>query len=217
MARHRFLSLEGGEGVGKTTQMKLLKERLPELFPGHNFLFTREPGGTPMAEKIRDIILSPESADADGKTMFGLFAAARAAHLSRIIMPALAEGKVVVSDRFAAATYAYQVVAQENPILPGLFSEYYMQLEARPAMTIILDLDPRIAQERIRERAGLDKTHFDTRPIEFHEKLRKGYFGFATRFNNPNAHVAVISAEGSPDAVHEIIVQRIRDIFEVFF
>ena len=112
-----FITLEGGEGVGKTTQRKLLEERLPQLYPDQEFLFTREPGGSPFAEALRDTIFSKLAADADGKTMFGLFAAARADHIRRVIRPALAAGKVVICDRFAAATYTYQGCAMENAMV----------------------------------------------------------------------------------------------------
>lgn len=205
MPRGIFITLEGGEGVGKTTQRKLLEERLPGLVPEYTFVFTREPGGTPFADKIRALILSDEAKDADGKTMFGLFAAARAEHLRHIVIPALREGKVVVSDRFATATFAYQAYAMDNPISEEFFGEYYGELDEVPSLTIILDLDPVVAQERVATRSTQDATHFDTRPEAFHQRLREGYQRFAKEYDGSGHSVVLIDASEPPEVVHEKI------------
>jgi len=211
-----FITLEGGEGVGKTTQMKLLKERLPNLFPHREFVFTREPGGTPFSDKIRELILSDEGKEADGMTMFGLFAAARAEHIRRIIKPALSEGKTVISDRFVGATYAYQAYAQDNPIPEDLFEAHLLSLRCTPALTLILDVDPNVAQARVHDRQKSQQvlTHFDARPMEFHERLREGYLQFAKRYNTGIHRVILVDAQGSVEEIHAAMAHVLKDLLK---
>lgn len=211
MARE-FIALEGGEGVGKTTQMNLLKERLPALFPKHDFLFTREPGGTPFSDKIRELILSEDAKEADGKTMFGLFAAARAEHIRRVIAPAFEEEKTAVCDRYVAATFAYQACAQDGRIEYEFFDAYFRALDYKPDLTIILDLDPAIARKRAVERKGQTLTHFDTRSLEFHQLLRAGYRMFKERYHDTNMIVEIIDASKTVEALHQEIIEHIRTI-----
>lgn len=203
-----FVVLEGGEGVGKTTQIKLLKERLPLLYPEREIIFTREPGGSEYGEEIRQLIFSRLAAGADGKTMIGLFMAGRTDHVSRIIKPALDEGKIVVCDRFVAATYAYQVTAMENPASYALFHVHYADLAAHPDKTIILDMEPERALERLATRAG-ESTHFDERPLEFHRRLRDGYQGYARLF--PKSTV-IINADRTEEEVHGHILNELSTV-----
>lgn len=207
-----FIALEGGEGVGKTTQMNLLKERLPGLFPDRDFVFTREPGGTPFADKIRALILSDDAKEVDAKVMFGLFIAARAEHFRHTIIPAFEAGKTVVTDRFVGATYAYQACAQEDPIDKDLFDAYFSSLDYRPDLTIILDMDPEVAAARASGRTTQAYTHFDARSLDFHQRLRKGYEEFAERYNEANEHIVLINAEKGVEAVHAGIVALIRAV-----
>lgn len=211
MHNNPFIALEGGEGVGKTTQRKLLEERLPGLFPEQEFVFTFEPGGTRLGSAIREVILSEDAREAGGKTMFHLFAAARLDHQIHRVVPELEAGKVVVTDRYAAATFAYQVMAQDDPITKEKFTTYYYELLVRPALTIILDLDPDVAQARVQARAGQDSNHFDTRLIEFHHRLRDGYLQFQKDFYTSANQVVIVSADQQPEAVHAEIVAHIRE------
>lgn len=209
MARE-FIALEGGEGVGKTTQMNLLRERLPTLFPKYDFLFTREPGGTAFSDKIRELILSEDAKDADGKTMFGLFAAARAEHVRRVLAPAFGENKTIICDRYVAATYAYQVCAQEGALELELFDAYFETLDYKPDLTIILDLDPVVARRRVVSRTTQAYTHFDARPLEFHERLRKGYLSFKERYERSSyGDVEIVDADKSVETLHNEIVYLI--------
>lgn len=169
----KFIVLEGGEGMGKTTQIARLKESLPILYPEREFVFTREPGGTPFATKIRELILSDDARHASGRTMLGLFMAARADHVSELITPALADDKVVVCDRYLAATYAYQVIAQEDPLLEELFW-VHTKLMPAPDLTLLFDMEPGDALSRVATRAG-EVTHFDARDLSFHERIRHGF------------------------------------------
>jgi dTMP kinase len=199
---NKFITIEGGEGAGKSTQLRLLKERFLELFPGTEACFTREPGGSPFAEELRSVIFSEGAKQLSGKGMFGLFAAARQDHIERVIRPALDAGKAVICDRFAAATYAYQACAMKNPISEEFFKRYYEELDATPVVTIILDIDPSIGARRIASRNGQDLNHFDERGPEFHEAVRDGYRRFAEF-----APACVINAEPSPEEVYARIVE----------
>lgn len=204
-----FIALEGGEGCGKTTQLELLKARLPKRFPNLQFYFTREPGGSPYAEKIRELILDSSAASASGITMLGLFLAARFDHIENTVAPKLAEGAVVITDRFAASSYAYQVKAMGGRGVETLFDDHYNALgEFVPALTIILDIDPVVAQKRVQERGGQKATHFDSRPIEFHQTLRKGYLEYAMHVARTTS--IVIDANRPPEQVHQDIVEYMK-------
>ena len=169
-----FIVIEGGEGSGKSTMVTKAKE----LFPFA--MVTREPGGAPFAEKIREVILSPAASAADANTQFALFWAARADHLKNTIIPALKVGGSVISDRFDASSYAYQIHGQQNEHLRDLFlkmREVYLGKHT-PDLYIFLDVDPK---EGIRRRAmhrGYDVNHFDKRTVDFHERVRAGYLEF---------------------------------------
>ncbi len=208
-----FISLDGGEGVGKSTQIQRLKNILPHMYPSRSFVFTREPGGTPFGEIVRSVILSDEAGDIDGEAMFGLFAAARADHVRRVIKPALVEGKVVISDRFVAATWAYQRFAQDNPISDELFSEHLKQLGVFPDLTILLDMEPEESQGRVLARRTQESTHFDEREIAFHARLREGYDSFARVYGAMDEYrVAMIDAGQSVEQVHREILETIDDL-----
>jgi dTMP kinase len=145
--------------------------------------------------------------------MFGLFAADRAEHIRRVILPAFVEGKVVVSDRFATATFAYQACAMDNPISETLFREYYKDLDLRPDLTVILDLDPEVSQARVASRATQALTHFDARPAQFHELLRSGYRQFARTYDlSEGSAVKIVSAEGDTEEVHGRILEHMQGL-----
>ncbi|KND50149.1 MAG: dTMP kinase [Parcubacteria bacterium C7867-008] len=200
-----FISFDGGEGVGKSTQSKLLQERLPNLYPDLRFMFTREPGGTPFGGLIRSLILSEDAEKADANTMFGLFVADRAHHLSTVVLPALNAGKVVISDRFVAATFAYQAYAMDGKISTELFDQYYNELLARPDLTILFDLSVEESQCRVAARRG-EINHFDLQTSDFHRKLFEGYRKFATDYHTQDNQVALVDAAGDVETVHERIM-----------
>lgn len=175
-----FIVIDGGEGAGKSTQMKQLKERF-----GEDVLVTREPGGSPYAEEIRQLILSSEHAgEANALTMFALFWAARADHLAHTIIPALEQGRTVISDRFDSATFSHQIYGQGARDLEDLFwvmrEEYLSQCS--PDLYIFLDIDPKIALGR-KVSGSSEHNHFDERDLDFHERVREGLRAFATRTN----------------------------------
>lgn len=204
-----FISLEGGEGVGKTTQVRLLKERLSTLFPEHPFVFTNEPGGTPFAQEIRALILGNSAKEADGKTMFGLFIAARADHIRTLIKPSLEQGVSVLSDRYVMATYAYQVFAQEGTVSEEFFAAYMKELSHRPDVTIVLDMDPAVAIPRSRGRGAQEFNHFDARELAFHQQVRLGYRSFAQKYATNQWQIVFVDADRSIEVVNEDIVSYI--------
>lgn len=208
MTYRPFITFDGGEGVGKSTQSRLLQARLPLLYPGVEFDFTREPGGSPLAEQTRDLIFSEEAKTAGGKAMFGFFTGARADHLARRIVPALEAGKCVVSDRFVAATLAYQVVAMDDPASMAAFQVHYADLAARPDLTLLLDMDAEKALTRVSARSG-EVTHFDSRALSFHERLREGYRMYALRYPDSTR---VINADQDPEAVCRDILAAITEV-----
>ena len=172
--RGLFITFEGGEGVGKTTQMRLLAERLSS--GGTPVTCTREPGGTASAEAIRTLLKQPpEPLSALAETL--MFNAARVENLRQTIRPALARGDVVVCDRFMDSTRAYQVAGG------GVDAEVVRGLEdisvgtTRPDLTLILDLDPELGLQRAAVRAALDG--FEQRDIGYHQRLRQAFVDIA--------------------------------------
>ena len=193
-----FIVLDGGEGSGKTTLLK----RAVEYFKDE-LVTTREPGGALYAEEIRNLILhSPNAKEADARTMFALFWAARADHMAKTIIPALDSGKIVISDRFDSSTYAYQIVAQgarEQQELFWTMRAHYLG-EYKPDIYVYLDLDPKVGIERKNQQKNEKQNHFDKRNLQFHEALRRGYKEF---FANKNHKVksVIIDASKSKDEV----------------
>jgi|SRR5271168_410182 len=175
MAKPKFIVLEGGEGAGKSTQLKLFKESF-----GDSVVVTREPGGSPYAEEIRNVILKSSNAkDANAKTHFALFWAARADHIANTILPALKAGKPVISDRFDSSTFAYQIYGQEAKKLEDFFwktREFYME-ELKPDLYIYLDVDIEVGLRR-KYADNQEINHFEERDLAFHRRMKTGFTEF---------------------------------------
>jgi dTMP kinase len=197
MKKGLFIVVDSGEGSGKTTQLNNARD-----FFGDALVLTREPGGSLYAEEIRNIILkSPNAGQADAKTLFALFWAARADHLKNTIRPALEAGKIVISDRFDSSTFAYQLVAQGNRDLEPLFwqmREFYLG-DLKPDLYVYFDIDPVVGLARKNQQGGDELNHFEARKIDFHNAIRVGYKEFVTLV--PNA--VVIDASQSKEKVWE--------------
>lgn len=193
-----FITFEGGEGSGKSTQAQRLTGRLRRL--GRVVVVTREPGGSPFAEKVRELILDPATPAHAPLSEALLFYAARADHLAAVIRPALAGGSIVLCDRFSDSTEVYQCHAG------GLSRAAFEAIEAsvvgetRPDLTLILDIDAALGLERARARGALNS--YDARSADFHERLRQGFLAIARR--EPD-RCAVIDASAGPDAVAQAI------------
>ena len=166
-----FITLEGPEGAGKSTNREYLAERLREQ--GINVVLTREPGGTPLAERIRELLLDPSDEPMAADTELLLVFAARAQHLQQVIRPALAKGSVVLCDRFTDATYAYQGGGRglSNERIAQL--EQFVQGELRPDLTLIFDLPVEIGLARAAARGRLDR--FEQEGRGFFEAVREAY------------------------------------------
>ncbi len=209
-----FITFEGGEGSGKTTQIHLLKERLKSA--GRDVITTREPGGTPEAEKIRDFLVQREGGNWSPMAEALLLFAGRTMHVDNLIKPAIAAGKIVISDRFADSTRAYQgfghglgleKIDEMNRLCLGDFA---------PDMTFILDIPAEKgllrAEKRLRE-AGSGEDRFERLDLSFHERLRQGYLEIAR--SNPGRCI-VINADDVPESIAAVIgrhtQERIADV-----
>jgi len=195
--RGRFITFEGGEGAGKTTQARLLAERLRER--GIDVVQTREPGGSPGAEEIRAIAVSGDAERWSARTETLLMYASRSDHLERKILPALEEGKWVVCDRFADSSRAYQGAGGGAPesLIEAL--DTHVVGDNQPNLTVVFDIPVEVGLERAFGR-GLFETRFESKGILFHQKLREGFLEVAVR--HPERCV-VLDATGEVEDVAE--------------
>jgi len=171
MTRGKFITLEGGEGVGKTTNMAFIKDYLEQ----HNIavVVTREPGGTQLAEKIRQLLLDTQSEAVSEQAELLLMFAARAQHIKHVIEPALAHGKWVLCDRFTDATYAYQGGGRNMKISSIQWLENWVQGSLKPDLTLLLDAPVEIGMARVKKRGAVDR--FESEKINFFESVRRAY------------------------------------------
>ena len=211
MSRGYFITFEGGEGTGKSTQLTLVDEWLRTL--GHRTVVTREPGGTPLAEAVRALLLDPEL-DLDGLSEIFLLEAARRDHVEQVIRPALAEGAVVLCDRFTDSSLVYQGLVRRLgwDEVAGLNTLATGGLD--PDLTLVLDMDPEAALVRAHERnskGSARESRLDDEPAEFHRRIREGFLKLAER--EPD-RVRVIDANGPPEKVfarvHPVLPEALR-------
>ena len=203
-----FITFEGIDGVGKSTQIKRLSESLG--LQGYEVCVTRDPGGTPLAERIRNLILSDSETSVDKKTELLLYAAARAQLLADIILPALDKGKIVVCSRFSDSTIAYQGFGRFINL--GLIHSVcgIVDREIVPDLTFLLDMSVDSCSERIKGRGeGLDR--IEQEGDGFYSRVRGGYWWVA---RNNTERVHVINAEGSGDLVFGQIKNIVDDKLE---
>lgn len=205
MARGRFITFEGGEGAGKSTQVQRLAARL--CAESREVVTTREPGGSPGAESIRDLVLRGEADRWSPVTETLLMYAARRDHVERVIRPALARGAWVVCDRFADSTRAYQGAAGGTD--PALISalERHVVEDTRPDLTLVFDLPPEVGLERAHARAGAEM-RFESKGLAFHQRLREGFRAIAAA--EPDRCV-LIDAAVSMDAVEVAVWAAVQE------
>ncbi|WP_374470520.1 dTMP kinase [Phenylobacterium sp.] len=205
MARGRFITIEGGEGAGKTTQLRRLLARLQR--EGHEVVATREPGGSPGAESIRELVLNGSADRWSAVTETLLMYAARRDHIERVIRPALERGAWVICDRFADSTLAYQGAAGGADIRLIESLEFHVLEDTRPDLTLVFDIPSHLGLERAHARAG-GEMRFESKGIEFHERLREGFLNIAE--GDPK-RCAVIDARGTVDQVESEVWATVAD------
>ena len=192
-ARGRFISFEGIDGAGKSTHLARFVTELRQRLAGTQIILTREPGGTPLGERLRDLLLTePMHPDTEALLMF----AARREHVAALIEPALARGDWVVSDRFADATFAYQGAGRGLDIARLNLLERFALDGFQPDLTLLFDLDPRIAAERRAAARAADR--FEAQDLAFFERVRAGY---QARVAADPARFLVIDAARTPEVV----------------
>jgi len=199
--RGRFITFEGGEGSGKSTQVATLVKRLTSL--GVAVMATREPGGSPGAEAVRHVLLSGAAKPLGAHAEAILFAAAREDHLSQTIRPALERGTWVISDRFADSTRVYQgVLSNVDPRIISRLERLTVG-ETPPDLTFVLDVPAEIGLDRAaRRRGNRAGDRFEAEALDFHKKLREAYIELAGR---EPARCAVIDAAAPPDTVADAV------------
>ena len=170
--KNKWISFEGGEGSGKTTLIQALEKKLKAK--GEEVLVTREPGGVPVAEKIRQILLEKTQDQMDPMTEAILFAASRRQHLVEKVLPALEEGKIVLMDRYVDSSVVYQGYARNLGMDKIKELNAYATSGHMPFLTFYLDLEPEVGLARIHNNRR-DKNRLDLESINFHEKIREGY------------------------------------------
>ena len=210
MKRGLFITLEGIDGTGKSTQLRLLVQHLKKR--GLAVRVTREPGGTKVGERIRKILLASTTTRLAPLAELALMYAARAQHLQEVIRPALAKGEIVVSDRYNDASFAYQGCGRELGAATVRAFDRIICARTQPGLTIVLDLAPRLSLKRAQGRESGRKSkqrRFESQGMRFHKRVRSGYLAIARR--EPR-RVKVVQADGPVAGVQE----EIRKLVDAF-
>jgi len=205
-----FITLEGGEGSGKSTQARLLKRWLSDVFPGREILVTREPGGTEQAEEIRAILVNGAADKLSVQTEALLMIAARTEHVQKIIQPALLRDAIVICDRFSDSTLVYQGLAQGKDIdLLRSIHEFGFS-DLRPDLTFVLDVPPEQGLKRAEDRLQLNnaESRFEDKGLAFHRRVRDGFIELAAQ--DPQRFV-IIDASGTAEQTDEQVRQQISN------
>jgi len=201
----KFITLEGGEGSGKTTNRQFIEDWLKAR--GITCVVTREPGGTPYAEKIRALLLDHQDEKVDPLAELLLIFAARAQHLASLIRPTLAAGTWVLCDRFTDATYAYQGGGRQLDMALVATLEQLVQGSLQPDLTLVLDIDPAVGMARASRRGSLDR--FEVEQTAFFERVRATYLARAAA--NP-ARYRVVEADAALDCVQAHIATALETL-----
>ena len=199
----RFITFEGIDGSGKSTQTKLLAARLQD--EGYDIILTREPGGSEGAEEIRDLVLQGATDGWSAETEILLFTAARRDHIERTILPALIQGQIVICDRFADSTRMYQGISRGD--LRALVHQLHrLMIPSAPDITILIDMDPEIGLKRAKARATAEE-RFEDFGLDLQQRMRSGFLELAREFET---RIAVV--DGNRDIVElaETIYQRVK-------
>jgi len=204
-----FVTFEGGEGSGKSTALRLIAERLNK--EGQETVITREPGGTPIAEQIRNVILDKGNTAMDSRTEALLYAASRRQHLVEKVWPAIKEGKLVLCDRYLDSSLAYQGGARGLGIENVLDVNMFATEGTFPDLTLLFDIEPELGLQRIAANASREVNRLDLEKIEFHRGVRKTFLSLAERY--PDRFVVIDASKTLPEVVeaaYQAIVARLR-------
>ena len=201
-----FITLEGPEGSGKTSAIKLVKEQLEK--EGHQIVMTREPGGTPISEQIRNVILDKNNTSMDYRTEALLYAASRRQHLVEKVWPNVKEGKLVICDRYLDSSLAYQGYARELGVEDILNVNMYATEGTFPDLTLLFDLEPEVGLARINANADREVNRLDLEKLDFHHRVRNGYLSLAKRF--PDRFV-IIDASKDLEEVASSALKAIKE------
>jgi dTMP kinase len=196
MLNQLFITLEGGEGVGKSTLLRRLVEKLSSR--GYDVITTREPGGTPIAEQIRTVLLDPDNTMMDARTEALLYAAARRQHVVETLLPALAAGKFVISDRYVDSSLVYQGYTRGLGMQDVWAINQYAMDGLMPSLTLYLDMDTEDALHRIHVAAEREVNRLDLEAMDFHEQVRLGYLQLQQQ---AGGRIVVVNAAQAPDTV----------------
>ncbi|WP_250460871.1 dTMP kinase [Microbulbifer litoralis] len=207
LKRGRFITLEGGEGVGKSTNLQFVTDWLDSR--GVAYLQTREPGGTPLAEELRELLLSNREEAVDPTAELLMVFAARAQHLARVIEPALARGEWVICDRFTDATYAYQGGGRQLDRALIAQLEQTVQGSLRPDRVLLLDLDPRTGLQRAASTGAADR--FESEQLAFFQRVRAAYL---ERAESAPERYAVIDAARPLEQVQQRLGDELEKLFD---
>ncbi len=215
--RGKFITFEGIDGCGKTTQLRMLERYLTSR--GIPFVSTREPGGTELGNIIRAALLnvSPHSVEPLAELL--LFSAARAQHVRQLILPSLEAGQTVLSDRFYDATTAYQGYGRGFDLKLIAELNRLATYGLKPDLTLVFDLEVEIGLKRVERRSDFaviaeekeQIDRLDREPLEFHERVRRGYLEIAARESD---RIKVIPASGSIDVTRSLVIETVRELFE---
>jgi len=202
----KFITLEGSEGVGKTTNLEHIKSLLTEQ--GIDYIVTREPGGTELGEQLRALLLGHKHDGMADETELLMMFASRAEHLDKVIKPALEKGQWVLCDRFTDATYAYQGGGRGIDFSRIEILENYVQGDCHPDLTLLLDAPIEVGRERATKRSAPDR--FEKEQVEFFNKVRSAYL---SRAENDPARMKVINAALDLESVKSQITEQIKTFF----
>jgi len=201
-----FITFEGGEGCGKSTTLSLLEKKLIEK--GYEVVTTREPGGTPIAEQIRNVILDKSNTAMDPRTEALLYAASRRQHLVEKVWPSIKQGKIVLCDRYLDSSLAYQGVARGLGVDEILQVNSYATEGTFPDITFFFDLEPELGMQRIAANKGREVNRLDLEKMDFHHKVRDAFTSLSKRFSD---RYVVIDASKSIEEVLADVLKVIED------
>lgn len=207
MTQGRLITLEGGEGAGKSTAVETIRSWLESR--GRRVVVTREPGGTPAAEKIRHLLLDPATGELSPLSELLLMFAARAENLDKVIRPALAAGQDVICDRFTDASLAYQGGGRELGVKPILALADIVHPDLQADLTLLLDVPVAVGMARVHQR-GEDSNRFEQTRADFLERVRQAYLVQARRL--PERYV-IIDAAQDLTTVHQAITEQLQERF----